>query len=154
MYPVPYGQPQPFAPQQPPRTNGLAIASLVCGIVAWVLFPLVAAIPAVICGHVALRQTRRHAEAGGGLAIAGLVLGWINVAVFGLVLCFFGVAILGCLGAAGGIAPFIDPTPFPTEPFPTPTDPFGTPSDPFPSPTGLFPTPTGLFPTPTSLPTS
>jgi hypothetical protein len=98
----PYGsQPQqwgapPFAP--PKKTNGLAIASLVLGL-AWVVVgPLgfFTGIAAVITGHIARKQIREREENGGGMALAGLILGYISVvisilAVIGLSILFFAV---------------------------------------------------------------
>jgi len=57
------------------RTNGLAIASLACGVGQIVAFPLTT-IPAIVLGHAARRQIRRTGEQGAGLALAGLALGW------------------------------------------------------------------------------
>ena len=56
-------------------TNGLAIASLVVGIL-WMWW--IGSILAVVFGHVALRQIARspYGQSGRGLAIAGLVLGY------------------------------------------------------------------------------
>jgi len=68
-------------------TNGLAIASLACGLVQLVFGPLTA-IPAIVFGHVALRQIKRTGGQGAGLAFAGLILGWatvILIVVVGLV---------------------------------------------------------------------
>jgi hypothetical protein len=68
-------------------TNGLAIASLACGLVQLVFGPLTA-IPAIVFGHVALHQIKRTGGQGAGLAFAGLILGWatvILVVVVGLV---------------------------------------------------------------------
>lgn len=104
--PVPapyYGQP---AYSYGPRTNSLAVASLVSGILAWVVCPLLAAVLAVIFGHIARGQIRHSGEAGGGLAIAGLVLGYVNLAgvlVVGVfyVLLVGGVIIAGLLGGGG-----------------------------------------------------
>lgn len=61
-----------------PRPNGLAIASLVLGII-WVYG--VTSVLAVVFGHVARRQIKQSAGAqgGGGLAMAGLVLGYLGV---------------------------------------------------------------------------
>ena len=65
------------APAQP--TSGLAIGAMVCGIAE--LFTLgFAAIPAVILGHLARAQIRRTGERGDGMAIAGLVLGYLGIA--------------------------------------------------------------------------
>jgi hypothetical protein len=61
-----------------PATNGLAVASLACGLGQFVVGPL-ATIPAIVFGHVARRQIRRTGEQGAGLALAGLALGWAAV---------------------------------------------------------------------------
>lgn len=81
-----YGQP-PTAPS----ANGFAIASLVLGIV-WVFG--IGSILAVIFGFVGRSQIRRSGgrQTGGGLAIAGVVLGLIGVA--GLILWIVLFAIL------------------------------------------------------------
>lgn len=71
-------------------TNGLAIASMVLGIL-WLYW--LGSILAVIFGHCALAQIRRTGEGGGGLAVAGLVLGWIGVGT--LALTIFAVASVG-----------------------------------------------------------
>ena len=57
------------------RTNGLAMASLACGLAQFAFGP-VAAIPAVVFGHVARQQIKRSGEQGAGLALAGLILGY------------------------------------------------------------------------------
>lgn len=61
------------------RTNSLAIAALVCGVVEFVV-PL-AFIAAIVLGHKARRQIRRTGEDGYGLATAGLVLGYLLLAL-------------------------------------------------------------------------
>jgi hypothetical protein len=61
-------------------TNSSAIAALVCGILAFCgLGPI--AIAAIILGHKALSQIRRTGEDGYGLAKAGLVLGYLSLAL-------------------------------------------------------------------------
>ena len=76
--PVPY---RPgLSPAVVPRTNQLAVASMVCGI-CQVFFWFVAGVPAIVLGHVARRQIRQTGEAGGGMAIAGLIMGYIGVLV-------------------------------------------------------------------------
>jgi hypothetical protein len=60
----------------PVRTSGLAIASLVFS-----LLGPVCSIPAVICGHIALRKIRKEASVKGfGLALAGLLIGYAVLA--------------------------------------------------------------------------
>ena len=64
------------------RTNQLAIAALVCGIVSILLFP--AGIMSIILGNSAHRQIRQTGDDGYGLAKAGLILGYIGI-VLGLI---------------------------------------------------------------------
>jgi hypothetical protein len=80
-------QPAPGAPMiyTPPPTSGLAIASMVLGIIGlmacyvWAL----PGIPAVICGHLALNSMRRsaHAVEGRGMAITGLITGYLAIMI-------------------------------------------------------------------------
>jgi len=79
-------QPPGYEPRTPlpkRKTPGIAIASLICGILSWVCVGLLAAIPAVITGHMALGRIKRSAGAlgGRGMAIAGLVLGYTSIVV-------------------------------------------------------------------------
>jgi hypothetical protein len=71
----PYGQWQPYPQQR--RTNGLAIAALVCGILGGCFG--ITGIVAIVLGAVALGQIKQSGQEGKGLAIAGIVLGalWI-----------------------------------------------------------------------------
>ena len=72
---------QPYSPYPPaPPTNGLAIAALVCGVGGFVIG--LSFIPAIICGHLARRQIRQTGEQGAGLALAGLILGYVGTALF------------------------------------------------------------------------
>ena len=57
-------------------TNGLSIASLVLGIL-WI--GGIGSILALIFGYTGLRQIRQRNESGRGMAIAGIVLGWVGV---------------------------------------------------------------------------
>ena len=93
--PAPYGAPY-AAPLPYTRTNGFAIASLVCGLVS-LCAGIVTAILAVVFGHVALAQISRSGghEQGRGLAIAGLVIGYSFIAHGVLYIVFiFGLAAL------------------------------------------------------------
>ena len=74
-YPPAYGYPPPPRP-----TNALAIASLIC---AFLLAPL-----GVVFGHISLSQIKRSGEDGRGLAIAGLVIGYLLTVLGALVLVF------------------------------------------------------------------
>jgi hypothetical protein len=68
---------------QSTSTNGLAIASMVLGIV-WVWW--IGSILALIFGFVARKQIRERGEKGDGMAIAGIVLGCVGAATLILVI--------------------------------------------------------------------
>jgi hypothetical protein len=65
-------------------TNGLAIASLIAGF-AWLGW--LGSFAAVVFGHAALKQIKQSGgrEQGAGLAVAGLVLGYMGVGTLVLV---------------------------------------------------------------------
>ncbi len=80
----------PHAPRPP--THILAIVSLIAGVLSWIVFPFFGAVIAIIAGHVARQQIKDSggAEGGGGLAISGLILGYLHL-----------------LGACGGFLIFL-----------------------------------------------
>jgi hypothetical protein len=83
--PPAYGQPSTgSAYQSGQRTNGLAIAALVLGIAGLVFYICgVASILALVFGYMAKGQIDRAPETQGGrgMAIAGIIMGWIGVAI-------------------------------------------------------------------------
>ena len=88
----------PYAPYcAPAPTCGLAIASMVCGIVGvmFCYFCALLGIPAVICGHMALKQMNESPlpMTGRGMALTGLILGylWIGLTLLGIFAAVFGV---------------------------------------------------------------
>ena len=96
--PPPPGQfAAPFQPAYVQRsTNGMAIASMVLGIV-WIYW--IGSILALVFGYTARKQIAESqgTQQGGGMATAGIVLGWIGiVAVVGL------VVIISALRASSG----------------------------------------------------
>jgi hypothetical protein len=100
---------QAVVPAYGARTNSLAVASLVAGIAAWVICPVIGAILAIIFGFMARNQIKTTGEAGGGMALAGIILGFAHIAV-GVLVFFLWIA---------GVATFFAilsnlPTPTPT----------------------------------------
>ena len=91
--------PSSFVPQMqmPVPNSGLEIASMVCGIVSLILCYVnaVAAVPAVICGHMALKRIRESEfpVAGRAMAIAGLITGYLGIlfqlATIGFIVYFY-----------------------------------------------------------------
>lgn len=65
-----------------PKTSGLAITSLVLGIASLLCCSIVTGIPAAICGHIARGKIKSDPTlSGGGLALAGLILGYVSIAL-------------------------------------------------------------------------
>lgn len=88
---------------QPAQNSGTAIASLIFGIASWFVLPIIGAIVAVICGHVARSEIRRMPPGmiqGDGMALAGLILGYVQLALGALIITafiMFGLAFVGML---------------------------------------------------------
>ena len=87
----------PPQPATPLSANGYAVAALVLGIlgltllsyrftgdIAMNLIPFLFSVGAILSGHLARGKIRRQPQQGDGLALAGLVLGWICVAIWAL----------------------------------------------------------------------
>ena len=87
-----------------PRTSSLAIVSLIFGILAWVFLPFVGALIAVICGHSARSEIRRAPPGsldGDGLALTGLILGWIQLAFSVIAVAFVILIAIGAIAFSG-----------------------------------------------------
>ena len=91
-------------------TNGLAVASLACGLAQFLFGPL-PTIPAIVLGHMARHQIKRTGEQGAGMALAGLLLGWAAV-ILG-VIAFAGLAVFAVAhtGHAFQVGPGAPPHP-------------------------------------------
>lgn len=90
-----YGYQTPILVASAPRTNALAIASLVCALTGLALCGVPSIVGAIL-GHVARRQIKERGEAGDGLALAGIICGWI---IFGLML-LLGLGYVGLIAYA------------------------------------------------------
>lgn len=81
----PQGQ---YSPQQgqfygQPPTDGKATASLVLGILSILCFGIFAGIPAIILGHISRKNIQQSMGrlSGGGMAIAGLIMGYCSLLI-------------------------------------------------------------------------
>ena len=82
----------------PIRTSNTAIASLIFGVLSWIVLPFIGAILAVVLGHSARKEINRAPPGtieGDGMAIAGLILGWAHLALFLVVILFIFVFLGG-----------------------------------------------------------
>lgn len=89
--PVPVAPPGSMVTTGPGHTNTLAIVSLVAAIGSFFahIIPgiggFTVALVAVITGHMARGQIKRTGEQGMGMATAGLIIGYVHLALIALV---------------------------------------------------------------------
>lgn len=76
-------------------SSTLAIVSLVSAILGFTAVPVIGAIVALITGYMARSETRSipPRASGDGMATAGIIMGWVQVALFMIAICC-GVAVL------------------------------------------------------------
>jgi hypothetical protein len=86
---APYQVTPPYYQPVSETTNGLAIGALVLSLLWFSL-------PAVILGHISRGQIRRTGQRGDGIALAGLVVGYLGMAFWTL------IVVAGLVSAAHG----------------------------------------------------
>lgn len=89
---APYGT-TPYGAPLVPRTNTLAIVALVLS--------LTVSLGGIICGHIALSQIKRTGESGRGLALAGLIIGYIATAFWVIYFAIVIAAVIFSISMAG-----------------------------------------------------
>ena len=79
-----YGATQGYTPYPAPaKTNALAVISMIASIVGFIwILPFIGSVAGVIMGHISLRQIPRTGETGRGMALAGLIVGYVGLAFF------------------------------------------------------------------------
>lgn len=98
----------------PLQNSTYAILSLISGVMAWLgLFGL-GGIVAVIFGHVAKNEIKKSdgQVSGDGMATAGLILGYLNIALSVMGFCLFLLIMVGAIAAPALCIPFINQTNF------------------------------------------
>jgi hypothetical protein len=85
-------------------TNTLAIISMISSIVGWFAFGSLC-IVGIILGHISLKQIKQTGEGGRGMALTGLIMGYIGIAgwIIGLIIFFIFLGIAGVSLAAAGV---------------------------------------------------
>jgi len=85
----------------PPQSDSTALVSLILGALSLVAFSILAGIPAIILGNNARKNIRASGGrlTGDGLAVAGIIMGWVSVgfAVIGILLII--IFVLGALSS-------------------------------------------------------
>lgn len=93
--PDPLQAPELVRLSPPAQNSGYAIASLVLGILSFFCCGPLCSIPAILLGHLALGQVRRKEipESNRSLALAGAIIGYVNLAVWILFVLIYGAII-------------------------------------------------------------
>ena len=83
------------------QTSTAAVLSLIFGLLSWIILPFIGAVAAVICGHMARSEIKRTPGLDGdGLAVAGMIFGYLHLAVMIL-------SIIAIIIFFGGLAAFL-----------------------------------------------
>jgi len=110
--PAAYGQPgeqaaSQYGYAQSPPKNDLAVWSLVTGILSFVFCPLLLGIAAIITGTMSRKAADQGLANNRGMGTAGLILGWINVALVIVGIVLF-IVLLGAGVLSGGFGEWGD----------------------------------------------
>lgn len=81
-------------------TSTLAVVSLVSALLGFSFVPVVGGVVALVTGYMARNETRAFPPrvAGDGMATAGIILGWIQIALLVLGICCFAIYFLVVAG--------------------------------------------------------
>lgn len=106
------------APQlvAPVQQNTMALVSMILGIVSVVVcMGALTGIPAIICGHIARKQFRESPtpQTGEGMAMAGLIMGYIMTVISIAYVIFMVVIVFGAAATAGASSSAPGFTPLP-----------------------------------------
>lgn len=74
-----------------PPTSTLAIVSVIAGIIGFSAMPIIGGIVALITGYMARKETKATppTASGDGLALAGIIMGWIQLGLAVVSICCF-----------------------------------------------------------------
>lgn len=89
-------RPTPSAQETHAGTNSMALVAFALSVLGCFMPP--AALGGVVCGHIARSQIRKTAEAGDSWALAGLILGYLLIALSLAGLLMFGGMVMTMFG--------------------------------------------------------
>ena len=92
--PQQHGQAPAVAP-----TNTLAIISMISSIVGLLSWGLLS-ILGVILGHISMKQIKQRGEGGRGMALAGLIVGYVGIGIYALVTIIIVFSIIALAAAS------------------------------------------------------
>lgn len=85
------GYAAPYGAYAPVKTNTLAIISMIASIAGFIwILPFIGSLAGAIMGHISLRQIAATGEKGRGMALAGIIVGYVGLALFVIgIIAFF-----------------------------------------------------------------
>ena len=91
-----WGPPPGTGAYAPPRTEGTAVAALICSIGSWVLCPMFLAVVALALAHAAGNKIDASAGrlTGEGMVRAAQIISWIHIVVVTLVCVFIAILLI------------------------------------------------------------
>ena len=92
-------QNQPVANPAQQLPQEMAIVSLVAGILSLLLCGPIAAIPAIICGHIGMKKADRGEASGRGMAMAGMIMGYVSLVLTVLLIAIYAFFIVAVVAA-------------------------------------------------------
>ena len=98
-------QPSYLPPEAPLPTSGMAIASLVTGILGFTMAPLLGGVIAILTGYAARKDTRAvpPRASGDGLATAGIIMGYVQIGLAVIGVCCLLAYLVFFLGILGSV---------------------------------------------------
>ena len=89
-------------PGQTSPTDSVAVCALIFGLLGLFCFPLLG-LGGVVCGHIARKRAREETlpSSNGGMALAGLITGYISLAIMIVILVFYAVVFIAAIAGAG-----------------------------------------------------
>ena len=97
-------QNQPVANPAQQLPQEMAIVSLVAGILSLTMCGIFAAIPAIICGHIGIKKADRGEASGRGMAMAGMIMGYVALALTVLAIVFYIIFFVFVVGVGAAAA--------------------------------------------------
>lgn len=90
-----WGPPPGTGAYTPPRTEGTAVAALICSIAAWVVCPMVLAIVALALAHAAGNKIDASGGrlTGEGMVRAAQIIAWIHIALVTIVFVIIAIVL-------------------------------------------------------------
>lgn len=98
-----YQAPPYYAYQPPPGTNSYAVAAMIVSLAALLVCPLIGAL-GIYLGNRARKEIAQTGEQGDGMALAGIIVGWIGVGLSILSLLLVGAYFLFMIGFMASFA--------------------------------------------------